>query len=186
MDSINDLTTFNQLFVDYQERFIRFAYTYVEDMAIAEDFTSEAFIYYWENRHTLKDDSNIPAYILTVVKHKCLNYLQHIQVKEQTTEKLVSNAAWELNIRITTLKACDPEEAFSNEAMEIVRKTLEAMPRKTRKVFIMSRFENKTYNEIAEELNLTRKGVEFHISKTLKVLRYKLKDYLPAYTSVLF
>jgi RNA polymerase sigma-70 factor (ECF subfamily) len=67
MDSINDLTAFNRLFVDYQERFIRFAYTYVEDMAIAEDFTSEAFIYYWENRHTLKDDSNIPAYILTVV-----------------------------------------------------------------------------------------------------------------------
>jgi RNA polymerase sigma-70 factor (ECF subfamily) len=109
-----------------------------------------------------------------------------MQVKEQTTEKLISNAAWELNIRITTLKACDPEEAFSNEAMEIVRKTLEAMPRKTRRVFIMSRFENKSYNEIAEELNLTRKGVEFHISKTLKVLRYKLKDYLPANTSILF
>lgn len=186
MDSKADLKIFNQLFIDYQERFIRFAYTYVEDMAIAEDFTSEAFIYYWENRHTLKDNSNIPAYILTVVKHKCLNYLQHVQVKEQTTEKLINLATWELNIRITTLKACDPEEAFSNEAMEIVRKTLEAMPVKTRKVFIMSRFEDKTYNEIASELNLTRKGVEFHISKTLKALRFKLKDYLPTYTSLFF
>lgn len=184
MNPETDLKAFNQLFTDYKERFVRFANTYVRDLTIAEDFALEAFMYYWENRHTLKENSNIPAYILTVVKHKCLNYLQHIQVKEQTTEKLLSHATWELNTRIATLEACDPEEVFSNEALEIVKKTLEAMPAKTREVFVLSRFENRTYKEIARELNLTEKGVEFHISKALKALRNGLKDYLPAYTFV--
>jgi RNA polymerase sigma-70 factor (ECF subfamily) len=45
----------------------------------------------------------------------------------------------------------------------------------------MSRFENKTVKEIAIETNLTVKGVEYHITKTLKVLRINLKDYLPLF-----
>ena len=45
----------------------------------------------------------------------------------------------------------------------------------------MSRFENKTVKEIADETNLTIKGVEYHITKALKALRINLKDYLPLF-----
>ncbi len=181
MDSTNNIEAFNQLFTDYQGPFIRFANNYVKDQAIAEDFTLEAFMYYWENRHSLKSESNIPAYILTIVKHKCLNYLQHLQVHEYVSEELRDHATWKLRTRIATLEACDPEELFSTEAIELVRKTLYSMPEKTRKIFLMSRFQNRTYKEIATQFNLTEKGVEFHISKTLKELRKNLKDYLPSF-----
>jgi RNA polymerase sigma-70 factor, ECF subfamily len=69
MEYSADLKAFNQLFADYQGRFIRFANMYVRNMAVAEDFTIEALMQYWENRHTLKADSNIPAYILTIIKN---------------------------------------------------------------------------------------------------------------------
>ena len=78
MENTTDLKAFNQLFTDYQGRFIRFANTYVRDIAVAEDFTIEALMYYWENRHSLEKDSNAPAYILTIIKNKCLNYLHRI------------------------------------------------------------------------------------------------------------
>ena len=78
MENTTDLKAFNQLFTDYQGRFIRFANTYVRDVAVAEDFTIEALMYYWENRHSLEEDSNVPAYILTIIKNKCLNYLQPV------------------------------------------------------------------------------------------------------------
>lgn len=68
MEYSTDLKAFNQLFADYQGRFIRFANMYVRDMAVAEDFTIEALMQYWENRNTLKADSNVPAYILTIIK----------------------------------------------------------------------------------------------------------------------
>ena len=71
MENTTDLKAFNQLFTDYQGRFIRFANTYVRDIAVAEDFTIEALMYYWENRHSLEKDSNVPAYILTIIKNKC-------------------------------------------------------------------------------------------------------------------
>ena len=123
MEYSADLKAFNQLFADYQGRFIRFANIYVRDIAVAEDFTIEALMQYWENRNTLKADSNVPAYILTIIKNKCINYLQHIQVREDASEHLKNHAEWELNTRISTLEACNPEELFTAEAQEIVNKT---------------------------------------------------------------
>ena len=120
MEYSADLKAFNQLFADYQGRFIRFANIYVRDIAVAEDFTIEALMQYWENRNTLKADSNVPAYILTIIKNKCINYLQHIQVREDASEHLKNHAEWELNTRISTLEACNPEELFTAEAQEIV------------------------------------------------------------------
>lgn len=181
MERTKDLQEFNQLFTDYQGRFIRFAYTYVRDQSVAEDFTIEALMYYWENRHTLAPDSNIPAYILTVVKHKCLNYLEHLQVREDAAEKMKNHAAWELQTRISTLAACEPNELFSAEAQAIVDRTLAGFPEQTRTVFIMSRYQNKSHKEIAEALCITPKGVEFHISKVLRELRINLKDYFPVF-----
>ena len=179
MEYSADLKAFNQLFADYQGRFIRFANMYVWDMAVAEDFTIEALMQYWENRNTLKADSNVPAYILTIIKHKCINYLQHIQVREDASEHLKNHAEWELNTRISTLEACNPEELFTAEAQEIVNKTLATLPEQTRRIFIMSRYENKPHKEIAETLGMTTKGVEYHISQSLKKLHANLKDYIP-------
>ena len=82
-------------------------------------------------------------------------------------------------LKITTLEACDPEELFSSEAQRLIDETLESLPEKTRTIFIMSRYENKTHKEIAEHLGLSTKSIEFHISKALGVLRKRLKDYLP-------
>ena len=147
MEYSADLKAFNQLFADYQGRFIRFANIYVRDIAVAEDFTIEALMQYWENRNTLKADSNVPAYILTIIKNKCINYLQHIQVREDASEHLKNHAEWELNTRISTLEACNPEELFTAEAQEIVNKTLASLPEQTRRIFIMSRYENKPYKD---------------------------------------
>ena len=78
-----DITSFNQLYKEFQRRFVRFANTYVRDLTTAEDITIEAMMYYWENRQSLSEDSNIPAYILTIIKNKCLNYLRHQQIHEE-------------------------------------------------------------------------------------------------------
>ena len=79
------------------------------------------------------------------------------------------------------VNSCDPEEIFSHEIQTIIPNTLQSVPEQTRRIFEMSRFENKTVKEIAEETNITAKGVEYHITKALKVLRINLKDYLPLF-----
>lgn len=83
-----------------------------------------------------------------------------------------------------TLEDFEPYEVFTKEIQEIVDRTLDALPEQTRKIFVMSRNENKSHKEIAELLDITTKGVEFHISKATRTLRLALKDYLPV--SLLF
>lgn len=186
INNFTDLKTFNQLFVDYQSEFIRFANMYVRNTAVAEDFTIEALTQYWENRHTLDLDSNVPAYILTIIKNKCLNYLQHIQIKTDVTEYLKNHAEWELSTRISTLEVCDPNDLFTIDVQDIVNKTLASLPELTRMIFIMNRFENKPYKEIAQSWGMTTKGIEYHMSQALKKLYTNLKDYVPIFVYLLF
>lgn len=174
----SEIKAFNKLFADYHGLFVRFANTYIQDDAAAEDIAVEGIMYYWENRHTLASDSNIPAYILEAIKHKCLNYLRHLRVREDVEQRLREHQQRVTNLRIVTLEACDPQEIFSDEAQRLVDEALAMMSDKTRQIFIMSRYENKTYPEIATHFSLSVKSVEFHISKALKILKVKLKDYM--------
>lgn len=174
-----DLTSFNKFVTGYQQRFTRFAFTYTHDEMVAEDMVIEAMMYYWENRERLPYDINVPAYVLTTIKHKCLNYLSRQQISQRVSEEYSQVYEWELQTRITTLESFEPNEIFTDEIQRIVDQTLEKLPEQTRRIFIMSRYENKSHKEIAEILGISTKGVEFHISKSTKELRQSLKDYLP-------
>lgn len=178
MGDLSYLQMFNEVYAEYRFRFRYFAQTYVRNKDIAEDITSEAFIAYWENRQNIPLDSNVPAYILTSIKNKCLNYLEHNKVKLSTLDKLQEHASWELSMRIATLEACQPEELFSGDVQQIVEKTLKSLPEKTLQVFSLSRYDNKSHKEIANLLGISPKGVEFHITKALDLLRKNLKDYV--------
>ena len=183
METASEIKAFNKLFAEYHGLFVRFANTYLQDEAAAEDIAVEGIMYYWENRHSLSSDSNIPAYILEAIKHKCLNYLRHLRVREDVEQRIQEHQQRVNSLRIATLEACDPQEIFSSEAGRLVDEALAMMSDKTRRIFIMSRYENKTYPEIAAHFSLSVKSVEFHISKALKILKVKLKDYM---TIVLF
>ena len=177
MSDNQDLKSFNLLFEKYFQRFVYFAFSYVKEMKVAEDIAMEAFMSYWENRDKLTPDTNPPAYILTIIKNKSISHLRHLQTHHQVTDKLTEHHAWKLNIQISTLEACNPEEIFSSEIQTIVHEVLKKLPDRTVEVFKLSRFEKLPHKVIAERLQITTKSVEFHITKVLKIMRTALKDY---------
>lgn len=185
MDEKADIKRFNNIFVTHRDRYIRFAYSYTYNQEAAEDLVTESLMYYWENRHRLEDVKDIPLYILVTLKNKCLDYLQRERTWNNIAENLLSNKEWELQMRISNLEACEPERLLGDEIQKLVHQALTKLPEKSRHIFIMSRYEGKNYQTIAEETNLSVKSVEFHISKALKLLRKELKDYLPCLLFIL-
>lgn len=175
---MNDLEHFNRFFQEKQSAFIRFAQTYTHDLYASQDIVMEAMTAYWENRHVLPAEMNASAYVLTIVKNKALNYLKHLQCRDNASEYLTSHQQWEISNRISTLEACNPESLFTDEIREIVKKVLAELPPTTARIFILSREENKSYKEIAELTGLSVKTVEYHMGKALQSLRVALKDYL--------
>lgn len=178
-DSEHDLKLFNNLFIEYQKRFFLFASTYVMDYMAAEDIVMEAMMNYWENRKRLGSDVFPPAYIFTSIKNKCLNYLRDRQTYKDISGKIREHEEWRLSLQIATLEACDPKELLSKEIQMLINEALKKMPETTRWIFVMRRFEEKSYREIASEMNMSVKGVEYHMAKATDLLRKKLKDFLP-------
>lgn len=96
--------TFNKLYTDYRLRFIRFAQTYILDISIAEDIVMDTLAYYWEHRRDIKNDENILSYLLTAIKHKCLNYLRQERFHYEKNNSLSELALWELDFIIRKSK----------------------------------------------------------------------------------
>ena len=174
------VSSFNEIYTSYYKKSFFFAKSYVHDDLAAEDIASDSLIKLWEKLKTEKIDYIEPL-LLTILKNKALDYLKHEEVKRTAFESMVDWHQQELSIRISTLESCDPNEIFSDEVESIIRETLKLLPEQTRQIFLLSRFENKSNKEIAEQMGISIKGVEYHISKALKALRITLKDYLPLF-----
>lgn len=123
MNALTDIARFNDLYNRYRTGFVRFAESYVRDREVAENLISDAFVYYWEHRADIASDENLPAYILTVVKHKCLNHLRREKLSSDITGRLRAFAEWDQATRIASLEACDPHYLFSQEIREIIERT---------------------------------------------------------------
>lgn len=174
------LNSFNEIYNSYYKKSFFFAKSYVHDDLAAEDIASESLIRLWEKLKTEEIDYIEPL-LLTILKNKALDYLKHEEVKRAAFESMVDWHQQELSIRISTLESCDPNEIFSDEVEHIIQDTLKSLSEQTRLAFLLSRFENKSNKEIAKQMGISVKGVEYHISKALKALRITLKDYLPLF-----
>lgn len=172
---------FDALFTEYKRRFTLFADSYIHDMQLAEDIVTDAFIAYWEAfRQSPPAEINAPAYILTIVKNKCINELEHRKVHEKFVASSLTDAQWELRMQLASLRACDPEEIFTAEMEELVRRSLRKLPPKAQKIFMMSRIEGRSHREIAAELGLSVKSVEYYMNIALRTLRADLAGYVAA------
>ena len=68
---------------------------------------------------------------------------------------------------------------MSVELTELLEQALQRLPENLRETFILSRIERLSYKEIAQRLGITVKAVDNRLSRTMKILKQELKDYLP-------
>lgn len=177
-DKLNTMDTFTRFFQENRDKFLSFTNSYVRNKAEAEDILMESMITLWENREKWEENSNMHALLLTIIKNRALNHLAHEQIRLRAEDEINTHKQRELDLRISTLEACEPDSIFNTEIQHIVRKALGKMPEQSRHIFILSRYQNAPNKMIAEQLGVSIKSVEFHITKALKILRLELKDYL--------
>ena len=180
IDNMTALKDFESIYKNYYRKAFLFTKSYVHNELIAEDITSESLLRLWEEIRR-QEIRHPDAFLLKILKNKALDHLKHETIRINAHDVITNNYFEELTLRISLLEACDPEEIFSAELQEIIEKTLSEYPDQTRHIFEMSRFQNMSNKEIAEELNLSPKTIEYHITKALKGLRISLKDYLPLF-----
>lgn len=171
---------FDRLYSDYKQKYIMIAKSYVHDGHIAEDLVTDSFVYYWENRDRLLLENSPQAYILGIVKKKCLMYLRDLKIHHKAQQTIYKFAQWEIQQDIAVLEDCElTKKLFTSEVAAIFQSRIMSLPEITRKVYLSNRDDNLTYHEIAMKYNLSQRQVNREMQRALSSLRVALKDYLP-------
>lgn len=176
---------FENLYVSYHDRLVTVARRYVRSEVVAQDIVADSFVAFW-NRSDLLSEGNRPAYLMSIVKNNCLNYLQTKQIHSRIEDQMHSMQSRMVEASIRSLRAMDPDKLFSSDIEELVSQALRKMPELTRTVFELSRVERKTYKEIAEALGISERKVTSEIQRALAILRKALKDYMPLWLLTLY
>lgn len=142
---------------------VRFVYS----KQIAEDLVSEVFFQFYRTKSYQNINSSYTSYLFRAVRNECFTYLRREFGKTDTIELTTENT-------ISVYQQQPDAEIHYNHLFLKVNEVIGELPMQCRRVFLMSRFESKKYHEIADELNISPKTVEVHISKALKHLRIAL------------
>ncbi len=165
----------NQLFKDYSKPLFYFALKFVEEEQ-AKDIVQDVFYKLWEDK-SISVTSSLNGLLFTMVKNKCLQHIEKLKVRENYKHQ-ASTQLKEEEINFYTNEATSLLEQELQDKLEVA---ISNLPDKCRQVFELSRFQGKMNKEIANELDISIKTVEKHISKALSLIRSELKDYLPLF-----
>ena len=167
---------FKRIFESYYPRLLRFANEYVGDRYEAENILQNVFLTLWEKRTALRVDTNLNAYLLSLVKSQCLDFLKHKKVTNRYLSNQMTVQQQEMIFNYYAISKFEPEQMDVESLELLVQKAIGELPEQCRKVFELSRYEGLKYKEIANRLGISVKTVETHISHALKILRVTLKD----------
>ncbi|MBD2753550.1 RNA polymerase sigma-70 factor [Spirosoma validum] len=157
------------LFRRYYQMLCSHAVRFVYSRETAEDIVSEVFCKFWKTKAYEGITSSYRYYLFRSVRNEAYNYLRlEFQEMDDIDMALIQEG--------TASQRPDQILQFE-EVLHKVEDLVELMPPQCRKVFLLSRFEGKKYQDIANELGLSIKTVEVHIVKALSIVRKGLKDH---------
>lgn len=168
---------FEQIYVTYFPRLIRFAETYLLNREEAENTVQDMFMSLWEHRKETPFHGDVTAYLFIILKNRCIDILRK-NVRNSSTS-LSDIQREELNYKLYSLEAFDTDELSFSELQKAVTLAVEVLPERCREIFRLSRIHGMNNREIARKLHISPNTVENQISIALKKLRMKLKDHIP-------
>ena len=171
-----DALAFAEMVNVYRDRLQYFSLHYLGQEEIARDVVQDVFSDVWEGRSKIEEVKNLSSWLFSIAKNKCLKRIEHLKVQQKHANFLKYR---QLQANHDALSQLDTSPMIFDEINEIIEINLAKLPAQTRRIFELSRFEKKKNREIAEELNLSIKTVEAGITKSLKILRPALQQYLP-------
>lgn len=155
------------LFRKYFASLCVFARQYVYDNDKVKDIVHDVFINIWEKGELYEADALVKGYLFTSVKNRCFNYLRDSKKFNKEGDEAFNYEGAMYDNNATEFKELDA----------LIKKEIDKLPDKCKEVFILSRYEELKYAEIAERLDISVKTVEAHVSKALKILRENLAPH---------
>ena len=161
-----DESAFRIVFDLYSSKLYAFSYRFLKEKEPCQEVVQEVFLNLWINRAKLDNQYPIAPYLYTITRRLTLNVLRHVATSQSAMDKM-----W-LNVKKVSNET--EEEVFLEDLSRFTEQVLSKMPKQQQLIFRMSRHQELSYDEFAEELDISRNTVKNHLVAALKTLRTQL------------
>ncbi len=152
-----NIEEFKNIITAFQPRLHAFANSILRDEFASEDIVQDVFCFVWENRSKLNSINNIEAYIVHILKCRCIDYLR--KHKKEVVEEEI------LNLDYSEIKE-DSEERY-NKLLELISQ----LPENQQQLLHQKYFKNKKIKEISQETGLSEGNIRTSLSRAYSKLR---------------
>lgn len=167
--SKNDASAYKLLFNTYYNWLCNYIYSLCNDPILAEDLAQETMIKFWEKRKKITVKTSLKNYLFRTCHNE---FLQHIRKKKIKVDFL-DQVRWDVLTAVY-----EEDKTPESNRIEILNKLIDQLPPRCKEVFILNKMERRKYKEIANDLGISIKTVENHMSKALSFLREHATSFM--------
>lgn len=173
---IDNEKTFKEIYLKNLRNVEYFANSYLRDMEMARSVAHDSFLKLWEKRHEIDYNQEVLAYLFVVTRNKCLNILK----QEKSRNKFSDYIAYKENLlNQAAITHSTSTSLYEKEVKALTDAALNSMPPKVKETFMLSRVIGLKNKEIAAKQSISVSAVEYRLASAYRILRKRLKDYLP-------
>ena len=166
---LGDSTAFSYIFKKYYEPLYQFAGRFVKDAHTAENIVQNVFVNLWIERNKRQIETSLKSYLYIMVKNHSLNYLK----QEKRMDYLEKRQDIQENFNIPP-----DEKLLEKELHTAVHQAINKLPSQCRQIYLMKRYDDLKYTEIAEILNISINTVKTQMKRALKSLLKHLSPFM--------
>ena len=168
--SEGDELAFRVVFNHYSDRLYSYTFRITDRQELSEEIVMDAFLKIWCNREELRTINRFDSYLFTLVRNQAFTAIKRRALEARILSKLSSgNSEYE---------DCTEDTVLYNEYEHLLKQEVNKLPPQQKLVYSLSRNEGLKYDEIANQLNLSKNTVKAHLKKALSTLRERFCNYL--------
>jgi len=165
---LGDKQAYEKIYLFFNKELLIAAFKKTGDKVIAEELVQNIFISIWEKREKLQIE-NLQAYLFGALKLSVINHIRSLVTENKYIE-------------YKSLSYSEDDFDTSNvielrDLSNIIEEGINSLPQKTQEVFRLSRYQYQSAKDISNELNISEKAVEYHITVSIKRIKEYIKNF---------
>lgn len=173
-----DERAYKKLLENYRGAIFNLLYKMVRNREETEDLVQEAFIKAFNALSTFNEEYAFSTWLYKIAVNNCIDHIRKKKLKTYSIDKPVPSKDGELGREFPDTSMSPDKEILSEEKSNIIENAIEDLPENYKTVIVMRHKEERSYEEIAEILNIPLGTVKARIFRAREMLKKKLKSKL--------
>ncbi|MGK7370068.1 MAG: RNA polymerase sigma factor [Candidatus Halalkalibacterium sp. M3_1C_030] len=171
-----DEQAYSELVDKYQRALYFHILKMIKDKEQVNDLVQEAFVKAFDNLNTYSTNYAFSTWLYRIATNHTIDYLRKKKLKTLSIDEPVKTRDGEMRMQLEDESAGTDRNIIRKQRQNIVQNAIDELPPKYRKVIEMRHMEEKSYQEIADVLDLPLGTVKAHIFRARELLYKALKD----------